>query len=303
VSPRNPVPREYAIKSIQQALDVLEVFGPDDHELTLAEIGERLGAPSGTVQKLVENLRGAGLIEQNDWSGHFRLGMRLWELGAQALTQFSPWHELRRATQTLATQMQAPAVTAVLQGGRAVYVEGIRGRAAASGRAWPAHASALGKALLASLTPEQLETTLAEMVLEPWTAHTITDLDTLRADLQQTRERGYALEDGELAAKVVSLGAPVSDHTGTVVAAIGVQLRPEHIKGARLKTVADAVIGAANLGSRHLGAAGAAQAARPLSLQVDVLGVPDPPLEMLAHTKTADSPDGAKPTPPARRRR
>ena len=293
MSSDDSVPREYLLKNVQQALDVLGAFGPDDRELTLAEIARRIGAPMPTAQKLVANLRGAGLIEQNDWSGHFRLGMRLWEMGARALSQYSPWDELRRPTQALAREMDGPAVIAVLQGGRAVYVENVRGHTAASGRAWPAHASALGKALLASLSAEQLEATLSEMVLEPWTAKTITDLDALRVELDRVRERGYAVDDCELSDNVRSIGAPIADHTGTIVAAIGVQLRADRLGARRIQRAADAVLRAAQAGSERLGVAGAAVAAaakamEPLRLQVEVLGVAEPPLQAQVRAKGAE---------------
>jgi IclR family KDG regulon transcriptional repressor len=300
VRPREPIDRNYRINAVQQALDVLDAFAPDDRELTLAEIARRIGAPMPTAQKLVANLRSAGLIEQNDWSGHFRLGMRLWELGAHALAQFSVWDELRRPTQDLTDEIQGPGVIAVLQGGRAVYVENVRGHTAASGRAWPAHASACGKVLLASLSAEQLEATLSELVLEPWTANTITGPDELRAELVRIRERGYAVDDRELADNVRSVGAPILDHTGTVVAAVGVQLPSERLSGPRIQRAADAVLHAARECSRRLGAAGAAVAAaaramEPLRLHVDVLGVAEPPLN--APAKAAEEAEGPKQTP------
>ena len=87
-----------------------------------------------------------------------------------------------------------PGLIAKLVGSRAVFVEQVRGPSDAAGRAFPAHATALGKALLAEAPASVLD----EVVLDAWSARTITDRPSLEEDLARTRERGWALEDGEL---------------------------------------------------------------------------------------------------------
>ena len=96
-----------------------------------------------------------------------------------------------------------PGLIAKLVGSRAVFVEQVRGPSDAAGRAFPAHATALGKALLAEAPTSVLD----EVVLDAWTTRTITDRHELEADLALTRERGWALEDGELDLTRRSIGA------------------------------------------------------------------------------------------------
>jgi DNA-binding IclR family transcriptional regulator len=84
----------------------------------------------------------------------------------------------------------------------------------------PAHASAGGKLLLAYRDPWR--ESVLERPLEPVTAATVIDPDAVRAEAQQTRERGLAVEREELRTGIHALAAPVRDGSGDVLAALAV---------------------------------------------------------------------------------
>ncbi len=86
----------------------------------------------------------------------------------------------------------------------------------------PAHATALGKVMLAYLSGEELDEYLASAELTPVMPNTVTDCDVLRVQLKDIRETGYALADQELEVGLIALGAPVRDRRGRVVGAINV---------------------------------------------------------------------------------
>lgn len=94
----------------------------------------------------------------------------------------------------------------------------------AVGSRLPAYATSMGKVLLAYLDDDSLEDRLARLRLEPFTPHTITDVDALRSHLMEVRAAGYALNDQELEIGLRSVAAPVRDGTGAVVAAINVSM-------------------------------------------------------------------------------
>jgi DNA-binding IclR family transcriptional regulator len=184
----------------------------------------------------------------------------------------------------------------VLSGGRAVYVDHFRGTDRALGRAFPAHATALGNAIIAEMGSDAREAALAELVLTPWTTKTITDRDRLIEDLADARKRGYALEYGEFHEGRRSIGAAVRDHTGTVVAAVGVGAPTSRLPDGMIDEVARAVMEASAEVSRRLGAE-TLEALPPWRPVVEVQSVMEPPLEV--------QPAGvieAPPAKPARRR-
>jgi DNA-binding IclR family transcriptional regulator len=73
----------------------------------------------------------------------------------------------------------------------------------------PLHCTALGKSLLAFLPDDEREAVVGELELQPFTPSTITDTDALRAELDRTRERGYAVADEEYEPGVREVGAPI----------------------------------------------------------------------------------------------
>jgi IclR family KDG regulon transcriptional repressor len=298
---RDPLPRGYRIRALEQAGQVIGLFRGEEAQLTLPQIARRIGVSEPTAHKLVLNLEAAGLLERNPWSGHYQLPIATWELGARALRGVDPWHEIRPHLERLQEETGATATAATLKGARAVFVEHVRNDGSALGRAFPAHATALGKVLLAHLEIPQLDALVAEFGLEPWTERTITDRDDLVAELERIRERGYAIEDEEYDVGLRSIAAPVRDHTGQVVAALGVLGPADRLTDGRINRLADAVVYAAGAFSRSLGA-GCEDVLSPRRPSVEVSGVVEhtPPLPGPSPT-AKDEPSPPKPAPRRRR--
>ena len=100
----------------------------------------------------------------------------------------------------------------------------VRGAHLRIGGRVPAHATALGKAMLAFSDEVDVEALLAS-ALPAWTSHTIVDPERLRRELADIRQRGVAVEVGEFAADVSSVASPVFSPSGVLLAAISVSGR------------------------------------------------------------------------------
>ena len=143
--------------------------------------------------------------------------------------------------------------------GEAIYIERVEARRAlrvpsAIGRGYPAHATNLGKVLLADLPRERVAEIVAEKGLASYTPNTITDPVRLEAELERIRERGYAIDDEEYDEGLRCIGAGVRDHSGHVVSALGIGGPVTRITPARVNELAELVMTAANGLSRRLGA-------------------------------------------------
>ena len=90
-----------------------------------------------------------------------------------------------------------------------------------TGAVRPGHATALGKVLLAALTPEQLERYLETCDLRKFTAKTIVEREALLRELEEVRRKGLAFDDGEFDPEARCIAVPVRDFTGRVAGAIG----------------------------------------------------------------------------------
>ncbi len=118
-----------------------------------------------------------------------------------------------------------------------------------------AHCSGTGKALLAFIPREHLESLLKGWKLEPRTPHTLTTQKALRSDLELTRQRGYAENRHESEVGVVSVAAPIRDHGSRTIASISVAGPAERVDPIR-RELAHLTMETAALVSRRLGYVG-----------------------------------------------
>ena len=123
-----------------------------------------------------------------------------------------------------------------------------------TGHRIPAPATSTGKVLLAALPPDELDVRLRAWVPRRITPYTIVDEPALRARLREIAARGWAENREESRVGVVSVGAPVRDGTGVVIAALSVAAPADRAGPAPLPRIRAAVIEAARVVSRRLGA-------------------------------------------------
>ena len=253
VSPR------YRIQAIERAVAILNVFTTDEPELGVTEIAERVGLHKSTVHRFMVNLDAAGLVERNPRSGRYRLGLHIFELGGLVMQRMNLWDEALPFLEGLVRDTGETGHLAVLEGGEAIYIERVEARRplrvpSAIGRGYPAHATNLGKVLLADLPRERVAEIVATHGLASYTRNTITDLPALEAELERIRIQGYAIDDEEYDEGLRCIGAGVRDHSGRVVSALGIGGPVTRITPERVEELARLVMTAATGLSRRLGA-------------------------------------------------
>lgn len=249
----------YRIQAIERAMAILNAFSLEEPELRVSELADRLGLHKSTVHRFLVNLEAAGMIERNTRTGRYRLGLRIFELGGLVMHRMDLWDEALPFLEGLVRDTGETGHLAILDGGEAIYVERVEARRplrvpSAVGRGYPAHATNLGKVLLAHLDPRDLQRVVSEHGLAGFTSNTITDADQLDAELTVIRERGYAVDNEEYDEGLRCIGAPVWDHTGRVIAAIGIGGPVTRVTPGRIAELADVVMAAARGLSRRLGA-------------------------------------------------
>lgn len=257
--PQRPETGRYRIQSIERAVAILNAFSAEEPELGVTDLAERLELHKSTVHRFLVNLEAAGLVERNRHTSRYRLGLRIFELGGLVLQQMNLWDEALPFLEGLVRDSGETGHLAVLDGGEAVYIEKVEARRAlripsAIGRGYPAHATSLGKILLAHLTEDARDAILAERGLVRCTPGTITDPDRLRDELELIRTQGFAVDDEEYEEGLRCIGAPILGHTGLVVAAIGIGGPVTRVTPKRVDELAELVIGAAGSLSRRMGA-------------------------------------------------
>lgn len=211
-----------------KVMAILAAFSPGDVRLSLTEICHRARLPLATGHRLVRELTGGGFLEKLP-DGSYRVGLRLWQIGAQAAGP----RDLRELAlpylEDLYEATHENVQLAVVRAGRALYLERLHGPRSVPivtrvGSELPLHATGVGKVLLAYAGDERVETVLAGG-LTAHTPHTITDPATLRAELTEIRRAGVAFTDQEMTVGSRSVAAPIRAAGGRVVAALSLTTR------------------------------------------------------------------------------
>src|SRR5262245_57034340 len=192
----------YRIRAIERAVGILNAFSTEQPELGVSASAGQLGLRKSTVHRFLVSLEAGGLVERNPRTSRYRLGLRIFELGGLVLQQMNLWDEALPFLEGLVHESGETGHLAVLDGGEAIYIEKVEARRAlripsAIGRGYPAHATSLGKVLLADLPRERVEQIVAERGLAAFTPHTITDPEALEAELERIRALGYAVDNEE----------------------------------------------------------------------------------------------------------
>lgn len=222
-------PRRYRIKVLEKALGILELFGESPGDLTLTQIGERLGMSKPTAFRIINVLEQSDYLERAPRSQAYRLGLKVYRLGSLVESTTAIQKLAQPFLQSLAESSHETVHLTVLNKGEALYLDKIEGKHSVRvvsrvGQRLPAHCSGVGKVLLAHLPEDEIDTIIGERGLARFTPKTITDRVALREELRQVRERGYALDDEEIEIGLKCVAAPVRDAGSRVVAAISISV-------------------------------------------------------------------------------
>jgi DNA-binding IclR family transcriptional regulator len=250
--------RRGLIQSVDRSARILKLLASGPRRLGVSEIADRLGLARPTVHGLLQTLQAHGFVEQDRDSDKYQLGAGLLHLG----NSYLDLNELRGRSivhaDRLAERTRAAVRVGVLHGPSVVVVHHVfrpddRFQVLEVGAQLPAHASALGKAILA-FGPEQAVDDLCADELPKLTRKTL-GVAALRRELDDVRERGVARERDEAVLGEASVGAPIFDHAGLAVGAIAVVGETSAVlPRAPAKELVAAVVDAARGISRELGA-------------------------------------------------
>lgn len=217
----------YNVTSVARALDILRCFSASNPSYSLTELSRKLGIHKSTVHRLLATLEEYGFVERDPLTGHYRLGLRVLELGFAAASTLDLRREARPYLEELQKKCGETVHLAVLDRGQVVYLDKLEGQGAIRiysqiGRRAPAHCTGLGKAMLAYLPESEVRAIIREHGLPAFTSNTITDEEELLRTLAEVRECGFARDRGEHEAPITCVAAPLLDYTRRVVGAISI---------------------------------------------------------------------------------
>lgn len=227
------------IKSTGTAFDIIETLATQG-EMTITEIAERVDVSKSTVHTHLTTLEGRGYVIKTD-SNRYRAGLRFLSIGGAV--RDSNYKRLYKTAKPevdeLAETTEERAQLMVEENDYGYYLYQAAGRRAVEtdshvGKQVPLHSTAVGKAYLANVSSERLDSFLDKRTLVAHTDSTINDRESLLDELETVRNRGLAFDNGERVSGVRCVAAPIEDDMGSVIGAISVSGPANRMQGDRL---------------------------------------------------------------------
>lgn len=210
---------------MRRAFEVLERIAAAPGGRGVTDLAREIGVHKSTASRLLSTMRGAGMVEVDEASGHFSLGPGLLRLAGRASERLDLGRICVGILRDLAARSGETAYLSVRRGRVRVAIQEVESAnpvrmVAGVGHPYPLYFGAPSKVLLAALPAAEVTAILREIPragqpLREVVGHARLELERIRAD-------GYAVSFGENAPSASSIAVPVRDHLGTVVAALGV---------------------------------------------------------------------------------
>jgi IclR family pca regulon transcriptional regulator len=213
------------VRSLDRGLAVIRAFGAETPRLTLSEVARATGLTRSAARRFLLTLVELGYVRSD--GREFSLRPRVLELGYAFLSGMGILEVAQPHVEEMVVSVQESATVGVLDGDEVVCVLRVPARrimvvAIAVGTRLPAYATSMGRVLLAGMSPQEFERYLDRIRLEPLTSRTVSDVDHLRAVIDETRQRGFALVDQELEDGLRTVGVPIREPGGRVAAGLAI---------------------------------------------------------------------------------
>ena len=220
-------PARGGVQSIGRGFAILEEIARNRDGIGLAELSKRVGLHNSTTFHLVKTMVSLGYVRQMRDSKRYRIGRPLFALAASALDEVEMMSLATPVLEDLSRETGESAHFSVRMGDAVVVLARTSGPGAFQltdrvGVVRPAHCTALGKIMLASLAPDQFELYLARAELKPQTPKSIVSAEHLRREIAEVRRAGIAFDDGEFDQELRCVALPVRDFSGEINGAIGI---------------------------------------------------------------------------------
>jgi IclR family KDG regulon transcriptional repressor len=256
---KRPKKPPYKVQVLDRAINILEFIGKQSTgEAGLPELSAAMKLHKTTTHRIAHVLESRGLLRRGLDSNRYRLGLRLYDLGCQALDHVNIRDEARPLMTRVAFDVGETVHLALLDRAEVLYIERIEAQRSLTmgsklGARNPIYCTALGKAILAYLPENEVDQILAASRMEARTRNTITNVLALKRELERIRDRGYAIDDEEIEDGVRCIAAPILNASNRAVAAVSVSGPSSRITPDRFQLIGKTMLKAAQELSTRIG--------------------------------------------------
>lgn len=232
---------QHTLRSLEKGLDLLALISERSTRLSMRDVCEALGLPRSTAYRFLSTFVAREFLEPDHEAGFYRPGRRLQQLGSAVLGALDLRGAARPAMQALSVGTAQSVFLMVRVDTDAVCIDKVEGPEGLQlslrvGGRRPLHCSGIAKVLLAHLPDDELAAFISKSVPR-FTPFTICNAKQLRAELAKTRRQGYAISTQEFLLGARSLGVPIRDFSGRVIAGLGLGGMVDRLPDSRIPTI------------------------------------------------------------------
>ncbi len=213
------------VQSLGRGLAIMKIFSEENPKLTLSEVAELTGYTRATARRFLLTLEALGYVGSTE--RHFFLKSQVLTLGYAYLSSFSLVSTTQMHLEELSADLRESCSASVLEGKNVIYVCRVAANRImtinlAVGTQLPAYCTSMGRVLLGSMKPAEVDSYFASAKLEKLTSKTIVEEAKLRAIIDEVRKIGYSIVSEELEEGLESVSVPIHGKDGKVLAAANI---------------------------------------------------------------------------------
>jgi IclR family KDG regulon transcriptional repressor len=214
-------------KTARRAARILKMLGEHGIPLGISELSKKSGISLASCYRILTALEIEGLVYQDPATHKYGISIGLFALGRVAVHHMGFGERVQNELRALSKRVGETVNMGVIRQGRIIYLHNIESDKALKtgikvGSERPAHATAIGKVILAFSNQEDLDYYIQNTSLEAYTPSSITDVETLCQRLRKVKEQGFTIDREECHLGVTAIGAPIRDFYGRVIAGLAV---------------------------------------------------------------------------------
>lgn len=217
-----------SVPALRRAVQILDFVSELETPPTFTDIVSSLGLPKSSVHGLCATLVELGLLHRSD-AGTYLLGSHTMSWANGFLRQTDLVAEFQQLLNERRELNQFTVTLTVLEGTQVIYLACANSNTALGftfriGMRLPAPFTATGKAMLSTLSDQDVSRRFSEQWPEPFTPHSVSTQNELLAELATIRQRGFSIDNGQVRDGMLCIGAPVYDFSGRAIAGLAVSM-------------------------------------------------------------------------------
>lgn len=255
--PRGAATPATSVQALDRALHLLDLLAQSDG-ITLSALAQASGLAASTVHRLLTTLAAHGHVAASEEDQTWVIGVEAFRVGQAFQRRFKAATMGRPVMRALMEATGETANIGIFEGGDVVFISQVESHEPIraffrAGERRSAHASGIGKALLAEMPRERVERLIRDKGLERFTDATLTDPAGLFADLDDIRRRGWSVDDEERSRGMRCIAAPIFDANGEAIAGLSISGPSQRLERERIERLGPMVRRAAAEITRAIG--------------------------------------------------